>query len=177
MLEIWKDIEGYENKYQVSSLGRIRSLNYHSTGKPQLISLTPDGVGYLRLALWRGNKESPRRVHRLVAHAFIPNPSSKPEVNHKNGIKADNRVENLEWCTRQENMTHATKVLGVMSGAGGSGGRRSKRVNQISPEGTLIKTWVSGSQAQKEGGYSASLISLCCNGKLQTYKKLKWQFA
>ncbi len=102
MNEIWKKIEGHEN-YSVSTLGRIRK---DKTNK--LVHLLDNGQGYLRCHLGR--------VHRIVAKAFIPNPENKPEVNHKNGIKTDNRVENLEWVTRSENIKHRFDVLGYRSG-------------------------------------------------------------
>lgn len=98
--EIWKDIPGYEGKYQASSFGRIR--NYKDR-----VLLPWKYKGYLYVDLL----DRSLRSHRLIAKAFIPNPLSKPQVNHKNGIKDDNRVENLEWCTNSENAIHAYRIL------------------------------------------------------------------
>lgn len=118
--EIWKDIKGYENIYQVSNFGRVKTLrrlicsptgNYYS--KEKIMTTIPnDGIGYVRIHLYKNSRGTPKRIHRLVAEAFIPNPENKKDVNHKNGIKCDNRVENLEWATRSENELHAIRFLG-----------------------------------------------------------------
>jgi glucan-binding YG repeat protein len=114
MEEIWKDIPGYEYLYQVSNYGKIKSLNRKCTTKSnsfrlhneKLLKLNIDKYGYVRTGLFK-NKVKLWCVHRLVAICFIPNPENKLQINHKNGIKTDNKVENLEWCTQSENMTHA----------------------------------------------------------------------
>ena len=108
MSEIWKPIEGTGGKYEVSNTGKIRSLNYRMTGTTAELKQQPDKKGYLRVRV--KNKAFPYtsfKVHREVAIAFIPNPGNKPQVNHKNGDKTDNRVENLEWATNKENADHA----------------------------------------------------------------------
>ena len=110
-LEVWLDIKGYENKYQISNLGRVRSINYHNTGRINLLKPAIDKKGYLRCALSKNNILSTFKVHRLVAEHFIKNDNpSYNQVNHKNGIKTDNRVENLEWCNNSMNQCHAWKI-------------------------------------------------------------------
>lgn len=119
MEEEWRDIEGYKGEYQVSNLGHVRALNFKSiNGRVCPMTLRPKENGYLCVGLVKtrmGKGRKPRKmhyIHRLVAQAFIPNPENKPEVNHINGNKKDNRVQNLEWCTRKENDDHARYVLG-----------------------------------------------------------------
>lgn len=103
MKEIWKDVEGYEG-YQVSNKGRVKSLNFRHTGKERILKSNPDG-GYCLVSLYRNGKRTSKKIHRLVATAFIPNPENKPEVNHINHNKRDNRASNLEWVTSEENLT------------------------------------------------------------------------
>ena len=103
-MEVWKDIAGYEGLYQVSSFGRVKSL-WH--GRERIRKPHLNHKGYSELNLCKGGNVKGFKVHRLVAEAFIPNPQNKREVNHINGIKADNRVENLEWVTPSENQLHA----------------------------------------------------------------------
>lgn len=110
MNEVWKPIEGWEERYEVSNLGNVRSLNYRNTGKPRNLKPITDRKGYLMVGLCRDGKMKWAKVHRLVAAAFIPNPENKPQVNHIHGDKADNRAVMLEWATDSENQKHAYKT-------------------------------------------------------------------
>lgn len=117
-VEIWKDIPGYEGKYQASTLGRIKSLpkkvacrgGYRTTTE-RIMKIHEKYRGgspcYLSVDLGKGNSHT---IHRLVAITFLPNPKNLPQINHKDGNKWNNRLENLEWCTGSENMQHAYKI-------------------------------------------------------------------
>lgn len=109
MKEEWRDVKGYEGKYQVSNLGRVKSLNYRHTGKEQFLKPGKNGNGYLFVNLYKNGVVKHFRVHRLVGSAFIPNPDNFSEINHKDEVKTNNSVSNLEWCSRQYNNTYAEK--------------------------------------------------------------------
>ena len=107
MQEIWKAIEGTGGQYEVSNTGKIRSNNYLGHGKQRELCLVADHKGYLRVRIYIEGGGKTVKVHREVAKAFIPNPENKPEVNHKDGDKRNNRADNLEWATPGENTIHA----------------------------------------------------------------------
>ena len=116
-LEEWKDIEEYEGMYQVSNYGNVKSLarqRRNSKGvymqKEKLLSLTNTSTGYKKVELVKNGKKKSYKVHRLVAMAFIDNPENKPQVNHIDGNKTNNHVDNLEWVTSSENSIHAYKT-------------------------------------------------------------------
>lgn len=115
-MEIWKAIKDYEGLYEVSNLGRIKSLERYVKGvyglrfnKECILKPRVDGNGYLECCLWKNNKQRQLLIHRLVAEAFIPNPDNLPQVNHINEDKTDNRVENLEWCTASYNLRYGSR--------------------------------------------------------------------
>lgn len=158
--EIWKDIKGYAGLYQVSNFGRVRSLPRMGT-KGGLLKLLLSG-GYLAVNLYKNGKMKAMLVHRLVAIAFIPNPHNYSEVNHKNEIKTDNRVENLEWCTRLYNNTYGTRIERVVS----------KNLNQKSTskpvnftiDGIIIKTFPSQKEAARYFNICNGWVSKICKG-------------
>lgn len=140
MDEIWKDVVGYEGLYKVSNMGRVKRLGKvinriakdkregkRSQGSYEQVIILKDKIlkpqmkekGYLVVGLVKDGKQKRIFIHRLVAIAFIPNPNNKPEVNHLNGNKGDNRVDNLEWVTSEENNKHAIKT-GLNKGFTGS---------------------------------------------------------
>ena len=113
MKEIWKDIPGYEGMYQVSNLGRVKSLGRASeigrNLKTKILKQTAEDKGYMKVGLRKNNKIRTVRVHRLVAEAFVGNPQGLPEVNHKDENKANNTYTNLEWCTTKYNCGYGSK--------------------------------------------------------------------
>ena len=149
MKEIWRDIKGYERKYMVSNLGRVKSLNYRNTCKEGIMKGRDDGNGYLKVQLCKDGKVKNCRINRLVAMAFIPNPNNLPEVNHKDKIRTNNRVDNSEWCTSQYNIEYsqAKAVIGI---------------NKVSG---LILEFPSLMEASRQMGISQGNITMCCQGK------------
>ena len=109
MKEIWKDIQGYEELYQVSNLGRVKSLNYRKTGKEKTLRLRNHKTGYVYIGLSKNGETKHYRVHRLVAETFISNPNNYLEVNHKDENPSNNRVDNLEWCTHTYNVYYGAR--------------------------------------------------------------------
>lgn len=184
MQEIWKDIPGYESIYQVSNFGNVKSLqsgNHHSKIKI-LTPICADGR-YLRVTLYKQKKPKYFPVHRLVAMAFIPNPENKPQVNHINGNKKDNRVENLEWCTSSENNLHAYKS-GINKGSkpwlGKTGFQNATSipVNQIDlSTGSVLATFGSMEEAGRLTGCSPAKIGKCCKGVFSQTHGYGWKYA
>lgn len=125
--EIWKDVVGWERVYSISSLGRVKSLRItHNYLHPRILKGTIDVLGYPRVCLCRGGVHKYVRIHQLVAECFVPNPESKPEVNHKSGIKTNNKPANLEWVTLRENNIHALETGLSTMGAKGSAHHSAK---------------------------------------------------
>lgn len=116
--EVWKPIPGYEDRYLASSLGRIKSLPSCSRSKGVIIKPNLKKSGYTNTGLCKDGKVKHWRTHRLIALTFLPNPDNLPEVNHLSGVKNDNRVCNLAWCSRSDNVKHKYKVLGYKSKGG-----------------------------------------------------------
>lgn len=179
MTREWKDITGAEGRYQVSSDGYVRSLpDIDSRGRfmPGLIlRAKTNEKGYQLVNIDRRL----RRVHRLVAETFLPNPDGKPEVNHKNGNKADNRRGNLTWATSSENQLHRYQELGHRGPATGKRGAlcpNSKKVVGINVRTREVVRFAAASEAGRELGISGSGVSACANGRLRTYRGWEWAY-
>lgn len=174
MNEIWRDIAGYEG-YQVSNTGRVRSLNYRRTGQTQVLKPRNNGTGYLQVALCRNGEQKMFLLHRLVAEAFIPNPMNLPQINHRNEVKTDNRVDNLEFCSAKYNQNYGSCRKRIAAKL--AGGHSAKSVLQFDKSGNLVKTWPSMLEVERQTGFNSVGIFYCCNGKLKSYKGYIWKYA
>lgn len=164
--------------YYITDTGDVYARNYRGSGTSHKIKTYFTHRGYEAVSLYKNNKRTHKTVHRLVAEAFIPNPDNKPEVNHINGDKADNRIENLEWVTRSENKLHRYRVLGQRGAwLGKTGGANpiSKSVVQFK-NGVKINEFGGLTEAQRQTGIDRCSISLCCRGIRKTARGYTWAF-
>ena len=166
MLEIWRDIKNYEGIYEVSNLGRIKSISRNGTIKENRILKPNKVMGYSQVGLQKYGTRKHKKIHRLVAEAFIPNPENKKEVNHKDGNKANNCVDNLEWVTTSENQLHSYYELK----------NNIKSVIQLSLNNEIIKEWESIAKVEQELKISNADICKCCKGKRKTAGGYKWRY-
>lgn len=173
--EVWKDIDGYGGRYQISNLGRVKN----STGL--IMAQKPSKRdGYVRLLLFNNGKYKAEYVHILVAKHFIEKPSKeKTEVNHIDANKSNNTVSNLEWVTKRENHAHAVnlglKPINPTIGKYGSDNPCTKPAFQYSLSGEFIKEWRSRADAAAYCGCSENSISRCMNGVRKTCKGFIWR--
>ena len=185
MIEIWRtavyDGIVYEGLYKVSNFGRILSLNYNNTEKPELMNPGTNKDGYFQVQLWKNRKYKMCLVHRLVAFTFLENPENLPEVNHKDEDKTNNFVflnedgsvdkekSNLEWKSPKDNCNHGTRNERIAKAL-------SKKVLQLSLSGELIREWESTMECGRNG-FDHGAVCRCCNGKLPHYKGFCWMYA
>lgn len=187
MKEIFKDIEGFEGLYQISSMGRVKSLNYKGTGKEKIMKPQKKKNGYYFIGLRkRGSKKYCYHIHRLVGLMFIPNPNNYPCINHKDEQKQNNHIENLEWCTHKYNCnygTHNEKLSKALKGKKPTQEQIDKMskahsipIIQLTLNDEFVKQWDSARQAGRELNIHSTDITKCCKGKRKTYKGFKWRY-
>lgn len=178
MQEEWRDIAGYEGLYQVSNLGRVRSLDrrvkHNSLGsifcRGCLMRPCNNRYGYPTVNLSKDGGKKRFTIHRLVAQAFIPNPNNLPEINHKDEGRTNNHVDNLEWCTALWNNTYGTKVERQTE-------KNKKRVLQYDLNGNFIREWACAVDAEKAiMGKVTGAISHNIKGKSKTAFGYIWRY-
>ena len=181
MEEVWKPIKGYEGLYEVSNTGKVRSLDHvtevHRSGKTYMCphkgaELKPvrRQHGYLGVMLYgKGGHETRGfktfSVHRLVAEAFVPNPRGLLEVNHIDEDKTNNRVENLEWVTKRENVNHGTAQSRRAKKA--INGKKSVAIRQFTKDGVLVAEYPSIAEVHRQTGFAQANICKCAQGSKQ----------
>lgn len=195
MNEEWKDIVGYEGLYQVSNLGRVRSIGSDKWHKGKILKPSWDGKhNYLFIGLHKNRNVKQVYVHRLVAEAFMPNPDNLPCVNHKDEDKTNNRYDNLEWCTIKYNSNYGKAKEKMIESRKsnpnykqslmrGQTTRNKLKCNgaenpvlQYSLDGKFIKEWRSLTEVEKNCGISRCGISKCCLGIYRQCRGFIWKF-
>lgn len=179
--EQWKSVEGFEGLYEVSNLGRVKSLNYNRTGVEKVLKPNKTKNGYLYVGLCRNGKEKKFKVHRLVAEAFLPNPEGLPEINHIDENKTNNVVSNIEWASRRYNMNYGT-IQERIATALTNHPARSKPVeaSKFSDFREICLRFSSTAEAGRNG-YEKSHVSSCCRKCFHRegnnrYKNLYWRY-
>ena len=165
-MEIWKDIEGYEGLYQVSNMGRVKSLHFN---KEKIIKPIKDKKGYLRISLSKNGKSKCFSIHRLVAKAFVDGYEEGLDVNHINEIKTDNRAKNLEWCTKEYNCNYGTRNNRIKIKNLNSNGKKIRCIE-------LDKVFNSIAEAGRYFKCSSATICYCLRGKNETAMNYHWEY-
>ena len=168
MTETWKSVVGYEGLYEVSDLGRVRSLKF---GKEKILKPGKAHGGYLVIGIRKDGQRKFLLVHRLVAESFIPNPQGFKTVNHKDEVKTNNVASNLEWMSMKDNINYGTHNKR-------SAEKRSKQVQMFDKStGELLATFPSLMEVVRVTGINQSNISQCCKGKLKSAGGFLWQYS
>lgn len=178
-LEVWKQIKGYEGLYEVSNMGRIRSVGRSvpvrggfAYRNARIRKPNKKRNGYYGLLLSRNHKNNNFLVHRLVAEAFVPNPNGLPQINHKNEDKSDNRADNLEWCTEKYNSNYGTRMDRIRKN---NPRLKGKSVLCIDEFGKTINSYES-IQSVKKDAHNPALVYMCCVGTRHKHHGYIWKF-
>ena len=191
-MEQWKEIPGYDGKYEVSTYGNVRCVNYRRSGKSQNMKLSLSHHNYYMVTLRQQGKNVNRSVHRLVAITWIPNPKNLPEIDHINSNPSDNRIENLRWCTKEENYKNPATIAKRRNRKGTKGAysknpitdeRRkeisltlSKPVIQMDLFRRYINEYPSIKIAGEVTKVHYTAINKCCRGKAKSAGGYKWKY-
>lgn len=164
-----KDIKGYEGVYKIDEFGNVLSC---STGLVRKASKSSNR--YLYLPLCKNGKKKYKRIHRLVAETFIPNPDNLPQVNHKDEDIYNNHVSNLEWCTQKHNLNHGSRNIRI-SKSRTNNPKISRAVQQIK-DGVIVRTYPSIQDACRDGVFKKANIHAVCNGKRNQHGGYNWKY-
>jgi len=172
MKEVWRDVTGYEGFYKVSNLGNVKTTkrSFLKTDKTicnvkeKILKPWKDSRGYMQVKLYKNFDKKIKMLHRIVLEAFEPNVKNLEQVNHKDENPLNNKLENLEWCTREYNMNYGNRIKKI-----------SKPVLQFNKENEFMKRWRSAREAEKNG-YCSVCICYCCKGKIKTHKGFIWKY-
>ena len=172
MYEIFIDIPNYEGLYQASNLGRIRNI------KGRIMKQNEDKDGYMIITLHKDGKAKTHRVHRLVLEAFKANTEGKPEVNHRNEVKSDNRLNNLEWVTSKQNANHATRNARITATNKANGIYKKLAEKNSIPVYCITnnKVYESAREAARILNLDNASIMRCCQGKYKQTKGYKFEY-
>ena len=174
--EIWIPIKDYKKLYEVSNLGRIKSHKRLGTKGGILVPIL--SKSYYSVNLWKNGHLKIKKIHRLVCQAFLPNIENKPQINHIDGNKLNNKLSNLEWVTQAENMRHAYNIglaKAPMKNRFGCNNPTSKKVRQYDKTGNFLKEYNSIKDAAAINGLWATAISRCTKNKLKTTGGYIWK--
>ncbi len=170
-MEIWKDISGYEGIYKISNKGNIKSLSRFHVPKDRILTGFKSNNGYVCIELSKEGFSSRFYVHRIMAIAFLPNPYNKPNINHKDGVRNNNNLDNIEWCTQKENIQHAHRTGLARVGIGEKQAHSKLKTNNINKIRSMYRT---GAYTMKEIGdiYKVSYQSISDVVNFRTWKHI-----
>lgn len=179
--EIWRDIKGFEGSYQISNLGRVKSLARRGNWREKILIANINIYGYLVVGLCKKGKQKRKSIHRLLAEAFIDNPQNLPTVDHINRNRLDNRIQNLRWASYRTQALNRDRVDNMAKNLGdyitkGEGNPKSKPVLQYDLEGNLIAEFSGVRDAERKTGVKCQNIYSCCKNKSKTVNGYIWKY-